>query len=103
MPTLRTWLTHLRSAIISSIAKGRIKHDKQEKLTLVALDFAGQHEYRPMHHCFIIRRACYLVVFKLPAMVKYIKHAAELQPMRDQSKNPWEEFQFWIHSINAHI
>ena len=89
------------SSIIVGIAKGRSKHDMQETLTLIALDFAGQHEYRPMHHCFITRRACYLVVFKIPDMIKFIE--SDPKSRVDHCNNPWEEFRYWIHSINAHI
>ncbi len=91
-------ITRRDSSIIAGVAKGRTKHDSQEKLTLNALDFAGQPEYRPMHHCFITRRACYLVVFKLPDMVAFI-------PNKDKTsiKNVWEELIYWVHSINAHI
>ena len=89
------------SSIIVGIATGRSKHDMQETLTLIALDFAGQHEYRPMHHCFITRRACYLVVFKIPDMIKFID--SDPKSRVDHCNNPWEEFRYWIHSINAHI
>ena len=90
-------ITRRDSSIIAGIAKGRVKHDEQ-RLILNCFDFAGQPEYRPMHHCFISRRACYLVVFKLPDMVKYIRN-----PSADGKTNPWEAFRYWIHSINAHI
>ena len=90
-------ITRRDSSIIAGIAKGRVKHDEQ-RLILNCLDFAGQPEYRPMHHCFISRRACYLVVFKIPDMVRYIQnHSA------DGKRNSWEAFRYWIHSINAHI
>ena len=90
-------ITRRDSSIIAGIAKGRVKHDEQ-RLILNCFDFAGQPEYRPMHHCFISRRACYLVVFKLPDMVKYIRNLSA-----DGKTNPWEAFRYWIHSINAHI
>jgi len=90
-------ITRRDSSIIAGIAKGRVKHDTLETLTLNCFDFAGQPEYRPMHHCFISRRACYLVVFKLPDMVRFIQTG----PTDDH--NPWEAFRYWIHSINAHI
>ena len=94
-------ITRRDSSIIVGIAKGRSKHDIEETLTLIALDFAGQHEYRPMHHCFIKRRACYLVVFKLPDMIEFIE--SDPESTVNQCNNPWEEFRYWIHSINAHI
>ena len=94
-------ITRRDSSIIVGIAKGRSKPDVQETLTLITLDFAGQYEYRPMHHCFITRRACYLVVFKLPDMIKFIENGPESRV--DHRNNPWEELHYWIHSINAHI
>ena len=67
---------------------------KNPELTLNTLDFAGQVEYRPMHHCFISRRACYLVVFKIPEL---------LECMGKEENVHFEEIRYWIHSINAHI
>ncbi len=92
-------ITHRDSSIIAGVAKGRTKHDSQEKLTLISLDFAGQPEYRPMHHCFITRWACYLVVFKLPDMVAFITNCKD----KTSIKNVWEGLIYWVHSINAHI
>ena len=43
---------------------------KDPPLTFHTLDFAGQKLYRPMHHCFITRRAMYIVVFNLQVLVK---------------------------------
>ena len=84
-----------------SVAKSLKRRNKREsecpELTLNTLDFAGQSEYRPMHHCFISRRACYLVVFKAIDMVKYLAKKDECK------ENPFEEVRYWIHSINAHI
>ena len=76
------------------MAKKLRKRNKNEQnsfeLTLNAWDFAGQVEYRPMHHCFISRRACYLVVFKIPDLL-------------ESACTHLEEIRYWIHSINAHI
>lgn len=69
---------------------------KNPSLMLCSFDFAGQPEYRPMHHCFITRRAIYIVVFNLQHMVAYLKS-------RNVSHNPLEEIRYWIHSIHAHI
>ena len=92
-------ISHQDGSIIAGIVKrGGEKRKSEEKLTLVTLDFAGQPEYHSMHHCFISRRACYLVVFKLPDMVEYIRKGAT-----SDGHNSWEEFRYWIHSIHAHI
>ena len=90
-------ISHQDGSIIAGIVKRGEKMKSEEKLTLVTLDFAGQPEYHSMHHCFISRRACYLVVFKLPDMVKHIQEGAT------DGHNSWEEFCYWIHSIHAHI
>ena len=70
---------------------------KEPTLHLNTYDFAGQKQYRPMHHCFITRRALYLIVFNLQHMVKYLndKGAAKI--------NPLEEIRYWLNSIHAHI
>ena len=76
--------------------KNRRKFKKKEpSLVLNALDFAGQKEYRPMHHCFISRRALYVVVFKIPDVLDFINGKSK--------RNPLEEVCYWIHSIHAHI
>ena len=74
---------------------------KGPSLVLNTLDFAGQKEYRPMHHCFISRRALYLAVFKAPDMVKYIEKIEK--KVDDPAFNPFEELRYWLHSIHAHI
>ena len=61
-------------------------------LVLNALDFAGQKEYRPMHHCFIRRRAIYVVVFKIPDLLDESLRSRAIEEMR-----------YWVHSIHAHI
>lgn len=87
-------------------AKNKAKEPTQ--LELKALDFAGQKQYRPMHHCFITRRAMYLVVFDLQKMIKYIE-------MRDPTlsdtmksgainpSSPIEQLRYWLYSIHAHV
>lgn len=73
--------------------KGKQPFEKKEpSLVLNALDFAGEQEYRPMHHCFITRRALYVVVFKIPDLLD------------DNCKSSAiKEIRYWIHSIHAHI
>ena len=84
----------------ATVFKDRIKNrgkfkKKEPSLVLNALDFAGQEEYRPMHHCFISRRALYVVVFKIPDVLDFINGKSK--------SNPLEEVRYWIYSIHAHI
>ena len=78
----------------------RLRRGDTNDLSLVlnALDFAGQKEYRSMHHCFISRQALYAVVFKIPDMIKHIRKTAD-RPTVD----PFEELRYWLHSIHAHL
>ena len=70
--------------------------DKQAlSLVLNTLDFAGQQQYRSMHHCFIMRRALYVVVFRIPDMLDYLDKKSKYNPLND--------FRYWIRSIHAHI
>lgn len=78
--------------------KGALKEPVQ--LELNALDFAGQKQYRPMHHCFITRRAMYLVVFNLQRMMKYIE---EEESSKVLSSTPIEQIRYWLYSIHAHV
>ena len=61
------------------------------------LDFAGQSQYRPMHHCYIARRALYLVVFNCEDMILFMKDPEAIP------HNPIEDIRYWVQSINAHI
>ena len=72
-------------------------------LRLNVLDFAGQKNYRPMHHCFITRRAMYLVVFNLQDMRKYVLSLKQKGSTSNSSPSPIEEIRYWLHSIHAHI
>ena len=68
-------LARVRSSISKGSARkierlSRSGKGKDPPLTFHTLDFAGQKLYRPMHHCFITRRAMYIVVFNLQVLVK---------------------------------
>ncbi len=76
--------------------RGKKIKDPKPTLKLNVLDFAGQKNYRPMHHCFIRRRSMYIVVFNLQDMQEYL-----LDP--NCRSNPMEEVRYWLHSIHAHI
>ena len=77
---------------VNEVARGKKFHKKEPQLVLNTLDFAGQERYRPMHHCFISRRAMYMVVFKIPDIL-----SKELQDLAIA------DIRYWIHSIHAHI
>ena len=80
---------------IDSIVSQKQSYQKKEpSVVLNALDFAGQDMYRPMHHCFISKRAVYTVVFRLPDMRDYIKGV--------KKHNPLVDVIFWVRSIHAH-
>ena len=90
--------SRLEAKIVNNAFKNRKHLMKDTKPTLIlnVLDFAGQENYRPMHHCFIRRRSMYIVVFNLQDMREYL-----LQP--NFQPNPMEEVRYWLHSIHAHI
>ena len=87
-PRLEPW----ESVKINSIIKARTQDKKEPSLLLNTLDFAGQEIYRPMHYCFISRRALYVVVFKIPDMTT--KSGANVVI---------EELRYWINSVHARI
>jgi GTPase SAR1 family protein len=89
-------LSRRHSKEISKLIKSQ-GLDKELALTYNTLDFAGQKEYHPMHHCFITRRALNLVVFNLQKMIKYI---AKKEPI---AESPLEQIRYWLHSIHAHV
>ena len=82
---------------IVSTAKGR-SLAAEPLLQYNTLDFAGQLEYRAMHHCFIVRRAIYLVVFNLQCL----KRALEA-PSDTKWQKGLEEIRYWMNSIHAHV
>ena len=53
-----------------------------------------------MHHCFITRRAIYLVVFNLQHMVAYLDDKVMSKSSGERSL---EEIRYWLNSIHAHI
>ncbi len=85
-------LNRKQSSILDSAVRKRVVDSKNPSLVLNTLDFAGQKLYRPMHHCFISRRALYIVVFKIPDMLG-----------ETSCKKSLEEVRYWIHSIHSHI
>ena len=92
-------LSRGHSKAISKVMKSGDDEDMEVPLTYNALDFAGQNEYRPMHHCFITRRAIYLVVFNLQKMIQYIM----IKGKQEDTGNPLEQIRYWLHSIHAHV
>ncbi len=59
-------------------------------------DFAGQRAYVPMHHCFIVRRAIYLVVFNLQLLPQPIKGN-----LRDSDL--FKGILYWLNSISVYL
>ena len=107
-------ISRRESQIFNKKLKAKKKEAKDKvtepiQLELRALDFAGQKQYRPMHHCFITRRAMYLVVFNLQKMMKYIvkeSEASETIKSGDATctpSSPIEQLRYWLYSIHAHI
>ena len=64
----------------------------EPSLCLEVLDFAGQNVYHPMHHCFMSRRAIYVVVCNL-------QHLCD----KTKSEKKFAELKYWINSIHAHV
>ena len=88
-------ISHRQGVSIGRRLKSGHQNKKEPTLHLNTYDFAGQKEYRPMHHCFITRRAMYLVVFNLQLLVLFI--AKKLK------EGPLEEIRYWLNSIHAHV
>ena len=65
---------------------------QESSLCLQVLDFAGQKEYRPMHHCFMSRRAIYTVVFNL-------QHLCD----PEEKQKTFSDVKYWLNSIHAHV
>ena len=99
-------LSRQESQGISKSLRAKKKQPKSElevptQLELKALDFAGQKQYGPMHHCFITSRAMYLVVFNLQKMIEYIE-AIEAEGS-SALPSPIEQIRYWLYSIHAHV
>ena len=65
---------------------------QEPTLCLDLLDFAGQIAYRPMHHCFMSRRAIYIIVFNLQHLLNPTKKC-----------EIFADLQYWLNSIHAHV
>ena len=85
--------------INEKLVKGASKKKVDPVLHLNVLDFAGQKQYRPMHHCFLTRRAMYLVVFNLQHVIQYLEQKKCSDAV---TVNPFEEIRYWLHSIHVH-
>jgi ankyrin repeat protein/GTPase SAR1 family protein len=86
---------NLTKTIVSGAKSGSTA--TESVLRYNTLDFAGQSEYRAMHHCFIVRRAIYLVVFNLLILRDALKATTEV------TQRALEEIRYWMNSIHAHI
>ena len=85
--------------INEKLVTGASKKKVDPVLHLNVLDFAGQKQYRPMHHCFLTRRAMYLVVFNLQHVIQYLEQNKSSEAV---TVNPFEEIRYWLHSIHVH-
>ena len=85
--------------INEKLVTGASKKKVDPVLHLNVLDFAGQKQYRPMHHCFLTRRAMYLVVFNLQHVIQYLEQKKCSEAV---TVNPFEEIRYWLHSIHIH-
>ena len=83
---------------IDKMVKGKEPFLKKEpSLVLNTLDFAGQPEYKPMHHCYISLRALFIVVFMIPDMLNFLADPGKAK------RNPLDSVSYWIRSIGARI
>ena len=80
-------------AILKRVMNPKTKDEHE--LTFHTIDFAGQPLYRPMHHCFITKRAVYLVVFKLTDMLEFIR-------TKNKNDPAVREIRYWLNNIIAH-
>ena len=87
----RDFVSRRHHCLVSRMIK---EDEKKPALHFNTYDFAGQKEYHAMHHCFITRRALYLVVFNLQRMVEHLS---------DNKLSGIEEIRYWLHTIHAHI
>ena len=102
--TQRSLSTRTDARNVNYVLKKGIKRERKEpNLLLNVLDFAGQKNYRPMHHCFIRRRSLYIVVFNLQDMKMFLKRKGQPSSSGEDQTNPVEEIRYWLHSIHAHI
>ena len=85
-------------SLISQMMKAAPQPLKEPMLRLNTYDFAGQKQYHHMHHCFISRRALYLVVFNLQHMIEYLSNDKIVA-----KTNHLEEIRYWLNFIHIHI
>ena len=98
--TSGTLISRRHHRTVGRTIKAPLRTRKEPTLHLNTYDFAGQKQYRPMHHCFITQRSLYLVVFNLQRMVAYL----DSKVVDASSKEiPLEEIRYWLNSIHAHI
>ena len=96
--TPRTEIPYRESRDIAKAVRHVPKKVQKNDLTFHTIDFAGQKLYRHMHHCFITRKAMYIVVFKLPTLLEYLKRGKGASNTDD----PFVEIRYWLNNIVAH-
>ena len=92
VPVHGSLLGRYNSRIIYNQLPSAASKNDEPVLSLEVLDFAGQKEYRPMHHCFMSRHAIYIVV-------------SNLQQLCNPSKSgkTFADLKYWLNSIHAHV
>ena len=90
--------------VLKKIEKlSRTGKGKDPPLTFHTLDFAGQKLYRPMHHCFIIQNAFYIVVFNLEYFVEWLMARFENSLHIQQHVHAPASVSFVSNSVSAII
>ena len=92
LATQKSRLGRRKARILFNKLPSAVQKFQEPSLCLEVLDFAGQNEYRPMHHCFMSRRALYVVVCNLQHLCDKTKSAEQ-----------FSELKYWINSIHAHV
>ena len=63
------------------------------KLTFTTYDFAGQDLYRPMHHCFIIQRSVFVIVY----------NSQEYNRLRKEGEQSrYKYISYWFNTVSAY-
>ena len=89
---LKNWLGRRRVQNAIKELLTTAQKSQESPLDFQVLDFAGQKEYRPMHHCFMSRRAIYIVVFNLQHL---------LDP--EEKRKMFADIKYWLNSVHAHV
>ena len=82
-----------------NMRQSSMDEEEDDKITFSIWDFGGQRVFYSLHHAFLTRLGCYVVVFRMTDVIMRKNPTAE---EHDRFTESWEFLRFWTRSIAMH-